>query len=274
MPPSGPATSTRCVFPLLAGRDFTRHDTVSAPPAVIVNDTLARQFWPGGSALGQRIRMREKTMEVVGVARDAKYLHLGESPEPWLYLPIAQSPTNNPALSLAVRTTGDPALLRTAVEREVRALIPDWPAFLFRTLDEGVELQRSLPRFGAMVLGLVGAFGALLAAVGIYGVMAFVVQQRTREIGIRLALGAPGVSVVRLMIRQGMAVCWAGGALGVLVALVASQFLRSVLFGVSAIDPVAYAVMCSLLAGVALFACYLPARHAATVNPVETLRRE
>ena len=164
--------------------------------------------------------------------------------------------------------------MRAAIEREVKSLMPGWPSFQFRTLDEGVQLQRSLPRFGATLLGVLGAFGALLAAVGIYGVMAYVVQQRAREIGIRLALGAPGFSVVGLMIRQGMAVCAAGGALGLMVALGVTQFLRSVLYGVSAADPVAYATVSSLLLGVAFLACYLPARHAAKVNPVEVLRRE
>lgn len=270
----GPDYFTTMRIPLLSGRDFTRHDNGSAPPAAIVNETLARQLWLGTNALGQRLRSHDGVLEVVGIARDAKYLSLGEHSEAWVYLPIAQSPTDNPALSLAVRTTGDPMQLRAAVEREMKALMPDWPSFQFRTLDEGVQLQRSVPRFGATVLGMLGAFAALLAAVGIYGVMAYVIQQRTREIGIRLALGAPGVSVVRLMIGQGMAVCGAGGALGLLLALGITQFLQSVLFGISAVDPLAYVVMSSLLCGVALLACYLPARHAATVNPVEILRRE
>jgi predicted permease len=260
-------------IPLLQGRDFNRGDA-SGPLVAIVNDTLARRLWPGGNVLGRRLRTHDGVVEVVGVARDAKYLSLAEVDEPYVYRPIAQSPSDNLALSLAVRTAGDPRPLRVAIEREVKSLMPDWPLFQFRTLDEGVQLQRTVPRFGAMVLGGFGALAALLAAVGIYGVMAYVVQQRAREIGIRLALGARGFSVVGLMIRQGMALCAASGAVGLLVALGVAQFLRSVLYGVSAADPLAYVVVSSLLLGVAFLACYLPSRHAANVNPVEVLRRE
>jgi ABC-type antimicrobial peptide transport system permease subunit len=231
-------------------------------------------LWPAGNVLSQRLKTFDGSLEVIGVAKDAKYLSLAEVDEPYLYRPIAQSETDNPALSLAVRTTGDPMQMREAIEREVKALMPAWPAFQFRTLDEGVELQRTVPRFGATVLGVLGVLGALLAAVGIYGVMGYVVQQRTREIGIRLALGAPGVSVVGLMVKQGMAVCAAGGALGLLIALGAAQFLRSLLFGISPADPIAYVTVSAFLLGLGLVACYLPARHATKVNPVEVLRRE
>ena len=270
----GPGYFDTLRIPLLSGRDFNRSDTASAPLVAIVNGTLARRLWPGGNALGQRLRTHDGALEIVGIAKDAKYLSLAEVAEPWIYRPIAQSPSDNPAVSLAVRTIGDPMQMRAAIEREVKSLMPGWPSFQFRTLDEGLQLQHSLPRVGATLLGVLGAFGALLAAVGIYGVMAYVVQQRAREIGIRLALGAPGFGVVGLMIRQGMAVCAAGGALGLMVALGVTQFLRSVLYGVSAADPVAYATVSSLLLGVAFLACYLPARHAAKVNPVELLRRE
>lgn len=265
---------TTLQIPLLRGRDFSRADGATAPLVAIVNETLARKLWPAGDALGQRLTTHDGTLEIVGIAKDAKYLSLGDVGQGWVYRPIAQDPTDNPALSLAVRTTGDPLALRAAIEREVKALIPGWPSFQFRTLDEGMALQRRVPRFGAMVLGVLGAFGALLAAVGIYGVIAFSVQQRTREIGIRRALGAPDTTVMSLVIRQGMAVCAAGGAVGLIVALVVTQLLRGLLFGISAVDPLAYTAMLSLLAGVAYLACRLPARAALRVNPVDVLRRE
>ena len=270
----GPRFFDSLQIPLLRGRDFTVADDLAAPAVAIVNETMARRFWPDGNAIGQRIRNRDAVIEIVGIAADAKYLSLGEAPQPWLYRPVAQSPTNNPAFSLAVRTTGDPLLLRSGIEREVKALVPRWPSFQFRTLDESLELQRLLPRLGATLLGVLGGFGLLLAAIGMYGVMAYLIRQRTREIGIRLALGSPASGVLALVIKQGMSICLTGAAIGVVVALLSTHFLSSVLYGVSAADPLTYVAVPCLLLGVALLACYLPARHISKVNTSEVLRYE
>jgi putative ABC transport system permease protein len=258
---------------LLAGRAFTSADVESAPRVAIVNETMARHLWPGG-ALGRYLRHRGNTIQVVGIARDAKYLSLAETARPWVYLPIAQAPTNNPSLSLGVRTSGDSTRIIPAIEREVRALVPNWPPFQFRTIDEGLKLQQALPRAGASLLGSLGAFGLLLAAIGLYGVMAYVVTQRSQEIGIRLALGAPVRSVITLIVRQGMAVCLAGGAIGMVVAFVATRWLDSLLYEVSASDPATFMTVPLVLAAVALLACYIPARHAARVNVLQALRRD
>ena len=259
-------------IPLLRGRDFTRTDTSSAPPVAIANETMARTFWPDGDAVGQRIREGENIIEIVGVARDAKYVHLGETSTPWLYFPLAQEPTDNPTLSLAVRTTGDPRRLQSAIEQDVKALVPTWPSFQFRTLDEGLKLQRQLPRLAATLLGTLGGFGLLLAMIGVYGLMAYLVKQRRREIGIHLALGAPVRRVLALVIRQGMTLCLAGSAIGLVITLAASRFIGSVLYGISGADPLTYVLVPSVLLGVALLACYLPARQATRVQPVEALR--
>jgi macrolide transport system ATP-binding/permease protein len=259
---------------LLRGRDFTRFDTASAPPVVIVNETMARRYWPDGNAVGAKIRRGESVMEVVGVAHDAKYATLAEDSEPFLYQPLAQEPSSNLTLSLAVRTTGDPLANRDPIQREVRALIPSWPAFQFRTLAEGLQLQQQLPRFSATLLGVLGSLGLLLASVGLYGVMTYVVGQRTHEIGIRLALGSPVIRVIALMVRQGMTVCVAGAAVGMAAAMAVSQLLTSVLYGISPADPLTLVLVPLLLIGVGLLACYLPARHAARVNPLEALRLE
>ena len=141
-------------IPLLRGRDFTRTDTSAAPHVAIVNETMARTLWPGGDAVGQRIRRQSDVIEIVGIARDAKYLHLGETSTSWLYRPLAQEPTDNTTLSLAVRATGDARKLQSAIEQDVKALVPNWPAFQFRMLDEGLELQRQLPRLAATLLVL------------------------------------------------------------------------------------------------------------------------
>ena len=257
---------------LLRGRDFTRLDTTTAPPVAIVNETMARRYWPDGNAVGAKIRRGDAVIEVVGVARDAKYATLAEVSEPFLYQPLAQEPSTNLTLSLAVRTAGDPLVLREPIQREVRTLIPSWPAFQFRTLAEGFELQQQLPRFTAALLGLLGSLGLLLAAVGLYGVMTYVVGQRTHEIGIRLALGSPIVRVMTLVVKQGMTVCLAGAGLGMAAAFAVSQLLTSVLYGISPADPLTFALVPVLLIGVGLLACYLPARHAARVDPIQALR--
>jgi predicted permease len=261
-------------IPLLAGRGFTSSDAASAPPVAIINETTSRRLWRGGNALGRYLRFRDTAIQVVGVAKDAKYLNLAETSRLWVYLPITQEPTNNPTLSLAVRTAGDSMRFAPAIEREVRALVPNWPAFQFRTLDEGLKLQQALPQAGASLLGSLGAFGLLLAAIGLYGVLAYVVRQRTQEIGIRIALGARARDVITLIVKQGMAVCLTGGAIGFGIALVAAQWLDSVLLGISTADPVTFIGVPLVLAGVALLACYIPARQAATINVLESLRRE
>ena len=261
-------------IPLLRGRDFTTSDVAAAPAVAIVNDTMARRFWPDRSAVGERLRAHDGVLEIVGVARDTKHISLADAEQPWLYLPLAQHPTNNRSLSLAVRTAGDPLALRSAIEREVRALVSTWPTFQFRTLDEGVHLQQLLPRFAATLLGVLGGLGLLLGAVGVYGVMAYVVRQRTHEIGIRLALGSSTSGALAVVVKQGLWICLIGGAVGLVAALLSAQLLSSVLVGVSALDPVTYALVPSLMLAVAALACYVPARHVTRLNPVALLRRE
>ena len=239
----GPMYFETLRVPLLRGRSFTASDNASASLVAIVNETMARRFWPDGNALGQHIRNRDRAIEIVGIARDAKYQSLAESARPWVYRPLAQTPTDNPTLSLAVRTTGDPMPLRSAIEREVKALVPTWPAFQFRTLDEGLRLQQLLPRLGATLLGVLGGFGLILAAVGVYGVMAYVVRQRANEIGIRLALGSPTFSLMALVMKQSLGVCLVGAAIGIGVALISTRLLSSLLYDVSAADPLTYAAV-------------------------------
>jgi predicted permease len=259
---------------LIAGRDFTPADTATAPGVAIVNDTLARRLWADGGALGKRLRYDHAFVEVVGVAGDSKYISLADSAEPFIYRPLTQSPSTNLALSLGVRTTGDPLSIAPAVEREVRALVPEWPMFQFRTMNDGLELQKVVPGLGATVLGTLGVFGLLLAAVGVYGVMAYVVRQRTHEIGIRLALGAQTANVMTLVIRQGMAVCIAGAVVGLGLGLAAAHLLASVLYGISATDPITVIVVPGVLLTIALLACFIPARRITSVSAVEALRHE
>lgn len=253
-------------IPLIAGRDFEPTDTTAAPAVAIVNETMAHRFWPNANAVGQRLDDFDEPMVVIGVARDAKYRSLSEAAQPWVYRPITQLPSTNVTLSLAVRTTGDPAAFQTAIKREVQSLVPNWPGFQFRRLDEGLVVQRAVPRMAATLLGSLGLFGLFLATLGIYGVMAYVIRQRRLELGIRLALGAPAARVVVLVIRQGMLLCAAGTVVGIAVALGVAQLASSALSGVGGADLLTCIVVPLVLMTIALVACYLPAREVTRID--------
>jgi predicted permease len=253
-------------LPLIRGRDFASTDTASSPAVAIVNETMARLFWPDGNVIGERLNDGDGYIEVVGVARDAKYLSLSERDQLWVYRPITQLPSKNITLSLAVRTTGNPAALHDAIEREVESLVPNWPGFQFRTLDEGLYVQRAVPRFAATLLGGLGVFGLFLATLGIYGVVAYVVRQRRQELCIRLALGAPAAGVIALVVRQGLFLCAVGTVLGITVALGVAALASSALSGVGGADPITCLAVPVCLMTIAFFACYLPAREATRID--------
>jgi predicted permease len=253
-------------IPLMTGRDFTRTDTATAPAVAIINETMARRLWPDGNAVGQRLRDGDESIAVVGVARDSKYRSLSEASQPWVYRPIAQLTSDNVTLSLAVRATGDPIALQSAIKREVQALMPAWPGFAFRTLDEGLAVQQALPRMAATLLGGLGLFGLFLATLGIYGVMVYVVRQRRQELGIRLALGAPTARVVGLVVKQGMWLCLVGTVAGTGVALAIAQLASSALSGVGGPDVVTCVAVPMILLAVAFVACYLPAREVTRID--------
>jgi predicted permease len=259
---------------LVQGREFTAADNASAPQVAIVNETFARQFFPGANAIGRTIRSYQDTCEVVGIAADVKYRSLADAPQPWVYRPLAQEPTDNASLSLAVRFDRDTPELRRRIERDIRALAPAWPVVEFRSLDEGLKLQRLLPRTGAAVLGVLGTFALVLAAVGIYGVTAYVVTARAREMGIRLALGSPPAGVTALVIRQVMWVCVPGAVVGTVLAAVAGQLMTALLVSTSAADPATFVVIPMTLLAVAVLAAYLPARRAARTHPLSVLRAD
>ena len=253
-------------IPLMTGRDFGPEDTATAPAVAIINETLARRFWPDGHVVGQRLRDGDETIEVVGVARDAKYRSLSEASQPWVYRPITQLSSENVTLSLAVRTAGDPVALQAAIKREVQTLMPNWPGFAFRTLDEGLAVQQALPRAAATLLGGLGLFGLFLATLGIYGVMAYVVRQRRQELGIRLALGAPTARVIGLVVKQGMLLCIGGTLAGTAVALAIAQLASSALSGVGGADVVTCVAVPLILLGIAFVACYLPATEVTRID--------
>ncbi len=259
--------------PVVAGRAFLEADRQGAPAVAVVNRTLAEKYWPHQDAVGKRFHFHgTPPIEVVGVARDAKYTDLAEEPQPYVYLPLAQNYAA--AVTLMVRASRRPAALLPAVERQVHALAPGMPLVGAGTLADTIETSLWAPRLGASLLGLFAALALALAAVGIYGVMSFSVAQRSRDIGIRMALGARRGRVMSMIVGQGMVQVACGLAGGLAVALAGSRLAASLLIGTSPTDPLAFAATPLLLALVALLALYAPARRATRVDPTVALRSE
>jgi predicted permease len=259
----------------LVGRDFDARDRPGAPLVVIVNEELARRTWPGRQALGQRLRLvlaPDTTATVIGVAANVKQVTLGEPATPQIYQPMLQGP--GIFNTVAARTDGDPDALASAVRAAIWSVDPDQPVWKMRSMAMLVRRDFAAPQF-TMALTLAFALIALLlAAVGVYGTMSYAVVQRTREVGIRMALGARRQEVVRLVLRRGLSVIALALAVGLAAALGLAPLLRRQLYGVAPLDPVTFLAVPLVLTGVALVACYLPARRAAAVDPVVALRTE
>jgi len=258
-------------IPLLSGRAIDAGDREGAPAVSVVNETFVRMFMPGG-ALGRTFRYGGTPVTIVGVARDAKYASLNEVTPPMVYLPIAQH--WRMPLFAVVRTKGDPRALATGLEEAVRSIDAALPRPNVMPMREAMSLGLFPQRVAALVTGVLGSAGLLLATVGLYGVIAYSVSRRTKEIGIRMALGARAVDVLRMVLRDGMSLAATGAIIGVVLAGVASRLIASFLYGVSPLDSVTFAGMAIVLVVVALFATWLPARRAAAANPVAVLRSE
>jgi putative ABC transport system permease protein len=275
-------------IPLLQGRSFTEQDTQNKPPVTVIDEYLARGLFPDEDPIGKRLtipgnnQMPDIPFEIVGVVGHVKHFGLDADTQSKIqyqfYMPVVQVPdkflTGFGGMTLVVRTEGDPALMVAPVKETILAIDKDQPVIAVRTMQHVLADSISQRRFTMLLLGLFAGLALVLASVGIYGVMSYTVAQRTHEIGVRMALGARPAAVLRMVVRQGMMLAGTGVALGLPIALALTRFMASFLFGVSATDPLTFIAIPLILAGVALAACFVPARRATKVDPMVALRYE
>jgi putative ABC transport system permease protein len=266
---------------LREGRYFDESDDGQAAPVLIINETMARQYWPGESALGKRIKFGQEQgpdpwRTIVGVVADVRQMGLDAPVKAETYFPYKQISTHlfYKPRDLVVRTVGDPLALVPAVRREVHAVDPDQPLSNIATMEQVLGQETGSRRLGMVLLAGFAGLALVLSALGIYGVLAYFVTQHVPEIGVRLALGARPRDILGLVLRQGMSLALVGVGLGLAAAFVLTRLMASLLFGVSATDPLTFAAIALLLTLVAFLACYVPARRATKVDPMVALRYE
>ncbi|MCL4795259.1 MAG: ABC transporter permease [Bryobacteraceae bacterium] len=261
-------------IPLVEGRDFSDEDTAAAPPVLIVNEAFVRRYLGGGVAPGRRVQLEGAWMNVVGVAKDARYHNPAESPLPYIYRPFSQQFAPGLNFSFFVRTGGDPMLALAALRREALALNGDAHVYRANPLQHAITEALYPQKVAASLLSALGGLSLFLAAVGLFSVMSYMVSQRAREVGIRMALGARPADVVRMVVRQGAVLVLPGLFLGAVGAGLLSRWAADLLVGVVAGDPVVCTAACLFLASVALIACAAPALRAARIEPLSALRSE
>jgi putative ABC transport system permease protein len=266
----GPDYFATMGIPLVSGREFTPADDERAALVSIVNETMAAQYWRGRNPIGERVQIKGRWMQVVGVAKDSKYQSVRETPKPFFYVPRRQN--FSIGASLFIRTPLSPQTIATAVAREVHALDGNLAPYEMITLQEQVDRSTSPQLVAVTLVGVLGTLALLLAAIGLYSVMSYAVSQSTRELGLRMALGARASSLLRLVISRGLALVAGGALLGAAVALALTRLLGNLLYHVSPRDPLAFAAAFAVMTIVALLACFLPAWRATRTDPARALR--
>jgi len=260
---------------LLRVRNFEPHDRQGSPKVAIVNEAAARYWFKGDDPMGKRIGRGvsgPSDIEIVGVVKDAKYVNVREEALRTVYLPFHQSPFS-PA-TLHIKTTGDPRTIIPILQREVRALDAGIPVFQVQTMSARIDDALSQERLITTLATILAILGTLLATIGLYGVVSFSAIQRTREIGIRIALGAQQMDLLKLVIGRGMKLTMIGLTLGLIAAVALTRLMNSLLYGVSATEPLTFGLIVMLLTVIVLVACYIPARRTAKVDPIVALRVE
>jgi putative ABC transport system permease protein len=261
-------------IPLLRGRVFTEQDGPNTPPAALISQVTAQKLWGAEEALGHMIRLvgSGKQFTVVGIVGDVHSAALNQEPAPTMYFPASMRVW--PLMDIVVRTEMDPGAAVSAVRLKLHELDPELPMSNIRTMDEWISNNAAQPRLNTLLLGIFAFVALLIAAIGIFGVLTYSVNRRTREIGVRMALGAQQTNVLRLVVREGVLVALAGIAAGLAGAFALSRALATLLFGVNPRDPATFAAVAGVLVIVALVSCYLPARRATRVDPIVALRYE
>jgi predicted permease len=265
-------------IPMAQGRDFSNGDDENHPYVAIVSEAMAKKYWPHGDAMGRQFTMNSDPshpLQVVGVARDARYQGYRQAMAPFFYVPFAQHYTGNSLQTLEVRTVGDPAGMLPVLERAINDMAPNLPVFDVKTLHQALYTPNGLLLFQiiATLAGVMGSLGLVLAIVGVYGVLSYVVSQRTSEIGVRMALGAQRGDILRIVYKQGLWIVGIGLAVGLAASFGIAHLLHSLIV-VSPADPATYLGVSAMLAAIAMLACYIPARRAMYVEPMKALRMD
>src|SRR5207244_8846801 len=257
-------------IPIVSGREFARTDDERSPPVAIINERMAAKYWPGKNPLGQRLKVKDRWMEIVGIAKNANYRTKLEPPGPFFYVPLRQNfGVQN---SLLLRTREKPGAIMNALAREVHALDPNlspWPA---SPLQEQIDEKSYSQRLAVTLVSIFGAMALFLAAIGLYAVMSYSVSQGTRELGLRMALGAGTGDLMRLVASRGLRLTALGIVIGVIAAFVLTRLMGDLLYKVNPRDPVAFGLAVVVIIFVSLAACFLPAWRATRVDPVQALR--
>jgi predicted permease len=271
----GPKYFEAMSIPIRAGREYNDTDTLQSPRTLVINEAMARRYWPQGNALGGKIRLGQNLAEVIGIVADSKYSSINERPLPQLFFPMSRSETST--LRVFAKVSGDPAPMVAEIRNAIRSIDATLPVYDARTLNEHMQIAVFAQRMAADLLGAMGVLALLLAAIGLYGVMAYAVSQRTQELGIRLALGASPGSLLGMVVRQGMTLTTIGLAIGLALALGAFGSIgavRTLLPGISPLDPITFIAVPIVLGLIALLASWIPGRRAGRVDPLVALRYE